>query len=145
MKKPHPDQFSLFKAASKIEAAGAIIVAESTGRFLLQQRSNYVSHGGKWNLIGGGLDPGETPEQAVFREIEEEAGLKLEGELQPLHTYKDRNFRYYSFILRVPDELEPKPNREAQAYAWVTADTLPAPLHYGLSAILPKLRKILSK
>ena len=137
--------FRLFKRASPALAAGAAIVASSTGRILLQLRAPHLSAGGAWSLVGGGVEPGETLEQAVFREIEEEAGLKLSGELQPLHIYKHRNFRYYSFILRIPDELEPKPNSEAQGYAWVTPDALPAPLHYGLSAILPKLRKILSK
>ncbi|CAN5804758.1 hypothetical protein BH10CHL1_BH10CHL1_13220 [soil metagenome] len=34
-------------------------------------------HAGKWNGLGGKLLPGETPEQCVIREVEEESGLKL--------------------------------------------------------------------
>lgn len=138
--------FSLFKLAKKpASAAGAVIIATDTGRILLQQRANYVSEGGTWNLIGGGIDPGESAEEAVFREIEEEAGHKLSGKLHLLHTYKDGNFRYYSFVLTVPAEFEPRANREAQDYRWITLDNLPSPLHYGFSEILPKLRRQLSQ
>jgi 8-oxo-dGTP diphosphatase len=32
-------------------------------------------HQGKWNGLGGKLEPGETPEECVIREVREEAGL----------------------------------------------------------------------
>ena len=32
-------------------------------------------HQGKWNGLGGKLEPGETPEQCVIREVAEESGL----------------------------------------------------------------------
>lgn len=34
-------------------------------------------HEGKWNGLGGKLDPGETPEECVIREIQEESGLTI--------------------------------------------------------------------
>lgn len=34
-------------------------------------------HAGKWNGLGGKLEPGETPEECARREIEEESGLKV--------------------------------------------------------------------
>ena len=36
-------------------------------------------HAGKWNGLGGKLDPGETPEECAFREIMEESGLKAKN------------------------------------------------------------------
>ena len=36
-------------------------------------------HAGKWNGLGGKLEPGETPEECARREIEEESGLKVTG------------------------------------------------------------------
>ena len=34
-------------------------------------------HEGKWNGLGGKLDPGETPEECVIREVWEESGLRI--------------------------------------------------------------------
>ncbi len=34
-------------------------------------------HAGKWNGLGGKLEPGETPEECVLREVYEESGLRL--------------------------------------------------------------------
>jgi 8-oxo-dGTP diphosphatase len=34
-------------------------------------------HEGKWNGLGGKLQPGETPEECVIREVFEESGLKI--------------------------------------------------------------------
>lgn len=34
-------------------------------------------HAGKWNGLGGKLEPGESPEECARREIEEESGLKV--------------------------------------------------------------------
>lgn len=36
-------------------------------------------HAGKWNGLGGKLEPGESPEQCVIREVREEAGLEIEN------------------------------------------------------------------
>jgi len=65
--------------------------------------------------------------------------------LTNLHTYKNGGFRYYSFLLTVPAEFEPKLNGEAQDYRWVEINDLPAPLHYGFKELLPKLQNYLLK
>jgi len=45
---------------------------------LLTRRAKGLrSHAGQWALPGGSLDPGETPEQAALRELQEEVGLHL--------------------------------------------------------------------
>lgn len=52
---------------------------KANGRTLMLHRIKKPAdmHAGKWNGLGGKLLPGETPEQCVIREIEEESGLKL--------------------------------------------------------------------
>jgi 8-oxo-dGTP pyrophosphatase MutT (NUDIX family) len=114
------------------QSAGCIIVAEDTGRWCLQQRSDSVSDPGVWSTWGGGREPGETLEQAVRRELAEEGGYTGPLELKPLH----RNSQYATFIGVVPHEFDPKINSESKDWCWVEPDQLPEPLHPGLKQAL---------
>lgn len=69
---PHPDCIY-----------GIVGVIENDGRFLMIQRSQQVRAPGKWCFPGGGIEPGETPEQAIVREFQEELGVNVapEGKL----------------------------------------------------------------
>ena len=53
-------------------AAYAVVVADD--RLLLTQLAGYTGAEGRWNLPGGGLDPGESPTDGVVREVAEETG-----------------------------------------------------------------------
>jgi 8-oxo-dGTP diphosphatase len=58
-------------------------------------------HYGKWNGLGGKLDAGETPEECVMREVEEESGLLIQNpQLKGILTFpkfsKDED--WYAFI-----------------------------------------------
>jgi 8-oxo-dGTP diphosphatase len=57
-------------------AAYAVILRED--RILLTRLSPSVSHSELWTLPGGGLDHGESPRDAVVREVHEETGLRAE-------------------------------------------------------------------
>ncbi|MCA6365032.1 MAG: NUDIX domain-containing protein [Bacteroidetes bacterium] len=71
-----------------IEAAGGRVLNKK-GHTLMIFRS------GRWDLPKGKIDPGETPEQAALREVEEEcgiSGLQIEKQLQTTwHTYMHGN------------------------------------------------------
>ena len=55
--------------------AGAVLRRE--GQLLLCLRSRHrVSYPGVWDMPGGHLNQGESPEQALLRELEEELGIK---------------------------------------------------------------------
>jgi 8-oxo-dGTP diphosphatase len=53
-------------------AAYAVVVAD--GKLLLTQLASHTGAAGRWNLPGGGLDPGESPTEGVVREVAEETG-----------------------------------------------------------------------
>lgn len=118
-------------------AAGCIIVAEDTGRWCLQQRSDSVSDPGVWSTWGGGRELNETLEQCVRRELAEEGGYTGELALEHLHQTP----KYATFIARVPKEFEPKINYESKDWCWVDRDQLPEPLHPGLVEALTKLNE----
>ena len=62
--------------------ADAVIVSE-TGRYLMKRRDNvdWIIFPGHWTLFGGGVEPGETAEEAVRRELQEEIAYEA-GELE---------------------------------------------------------------
>ena len=79
-------------------AAAALIDAD--GRVLVTQRPAGKAHAGKWEFPGGKIEAGETPEQAVNRELREELGLEpCERCLQP---FSFTSFAYPDFHLFMP-------------------------------------------
>ncbi len=74
MKRMYPDQ--------PVVGVGGVILND--GKILLEKRKNEPSRG-KWTIPGGLVELGETLEQAVIREVEEETCLKcVEGEVPKL-------------------------------------------------------------
>jgi 8-oxo-dGTP diphosphatase len=49
-----------------------------------------------WNLIGGGVEPGESPEQALVRETQEEIGIDLR-DYQSFGTYYWRDYEVHVY------------------------------------------------
>jgi 8-oxo-dGTP pyrophosphatase MutT (NUDIX family)/2'-5' RNA ligase len=92
-------------AAAKIEAAGLIVRAESSGRVLMVQRIPYHDDDedvmGRWEFPGGHVEEGEDPLAGAIREFGEETGLEL-PEYEVIDQIDSGN--YVAFVVRVHDE-----------------------------------------
>jgi len=79
----------------------AWLIAHKDGDVLFAQRSETCSSPGTWNFPGGKIDPGETPEQALVREVREEIGAEIyENELRYVTTIGNN---IYFDIPRIPE------------------------------------------
>ena len=103
-------------------------VLAKSGRVLLQQRSDPPALAGLWEFPGGKVDPGETLEKALARELDEELAVKVEEtDLEPIaftsHPLDDaRNLLMpvYGVLAWAGEPV----GAEGQPLAWVTADEL---------------------
>lgn len=100
--------------------AAAMIDAE--GRVLLQRRPPGKQMADLWEFPGGKIEPGETPEAALVRELAEELGIVTDaGTLMPLSfASAAAGTRQLLLLLYVVKDWsgEPRP-LEASALAWV--------------------------
>jgi 8-oxo-dGTP diphosphatase len=100
----------------------AVALVDTDGRVLLAQRPPGKSLAGLWEFPGGKVDPGETPEAALIRELREELGVDTQESCLAPFTFASH--RYERFHLLMPLYLcrrwqgTPQP-REGQVLAWV--------------------------
>ena len=93
----------------------AVAMLEREGRWLLQLRDDIegIVHPGTWGLFGGHLDPGETPEQALRRELEEEISW-VAGEVRWWFTHQDPHRSLHVFQVPLTVGFEALELREGQ-------------------------------
>jgi 8-oxo-dGTP diphosphatase len=85
----------------------AVGILRRERRFLVTRRPEGSHLAGTWEFPGGKILPGETPEQAVRREVEEETGLTFhEAVLIHVeeHAYLDRSVLLHAFLCLEPEE-----------------------------------------
>lgn len=108
--------------AKPLVFVAAVALIDADGRVLIAQRPPGKSMAGLWEFPGGKLDAGETPEQALVRELEEELGIDTrESCLAPLafasHGYEDFHLLMPLFVCRIwQGTVTP---REGQTLKWV--------------------------
>ncbi len=105
----------------------AVALIDADGRVLLAQRPEGKSLAGLWEFPGGKVEPGETPEAALIRELHEELGIDTwESCLAPLtfasHAYEGFHLLMPLFACR-KWQGTPQP-REGQRLEWAAKGNL---------------------
>lgn len=111
----------------RLVLVAAVALIDRDGRVLLAQRPEGKAMAGLWEFPGGKIEPGETPEACLVRELEEELGIDTwESCLAPLtfasHSYEDFHLLMPLFACRKWDGI-PK-GREGQTLTWAAPNKL---------------------
>lgn len=130
-------------AENVITSADAFIVRD--GKVLVALRSaddDFLP--GYWELVGGGVEPGETPEDAVVREVKEETGLTV----NPIERYYDYSFvnekgwnrRATAFTCELMNGDDVVLSCEHQVFRWINVDELGA-----LTPVSDRMRDVIEQ
>lgn len=111
----------------KIVLVSAVALIDPDGRVLLAQRPEGKSLAGLWEFPGGKVEPSETPEAALIRELHEELGIETwQSCLAPLtfasHSYDTFHLLMPLFACRRWNGIVR--GKEGQALAWVRPEKL---------------------
>ena len=111
----------------KLVLVSAVALIDADGRVLLAQRPPGKPMAGLWEFPGGKVEPDETPEAALIRELHEELGIDTWAScLAPLifasHAYPDFHLLMPVFACRRWQGIATP--REGQTLKWVRAKDL---------------------
>ena len=109
-------------AGKRLLLVAACALVDADGRVLLAQRPEGKQLAGLWEFPGGKVEPGETPEQCIIRELHEEIGIETDIPcLAPLtfasHSYDEFHLLMPLFVCRRFRGIAQP--REGQALKWV--------------------------
>lgn len=107
-----------------VVVAGLII---RNGRLLIARRPDGKHMAGKWEFPGGKLERGETPEEALERELSEELGVTAKTDRVyhvVSHSYAEKDVLLIAYQCRLISG-EPKPIEEAEV-RWIEENDLTA-------------------
>jgi len=127
---------------------------DGKGNFLLHKRSkNCRDEQGRWDAGGGQLEFGQTPEESVLREVEEEYGCR--GKIQEvlpaysiLRNLEGKNTHWVGipfFILVDKNEVKINEPEKIDEIGWFKLDNFPKPLHMGFTGALKRYKEYFEK
>lgn len=113
----------LFSSERLIDVTAAVIGGPD-GRILVCSRPEGKHMAGKWEFPGGKIEPGETPEACIRREIREELGMEIS--VGPVLTVMEHDYgvKYVrvTFFLAVSDDIPAA--KDHQGFRWVMPDDI---------------------
>ncbi len=105
---------------------GAVAVIVRDGRLLVIRRSASVVAPGAYCFPGGGIEAGESEEQALVREIEEELGVRVRPVRRIWQSVTAWHVELAWWLAELPSDAQLVPNpAEVESAHWVSAPELP--------------------
>jgi 8-oxo-dGTP diphosphatase len=107
----------------------AAVIINAANQVLLAQRPAHKHLGLKWEFPGGKMEPGESAEQALVREIQEELGcdVRIRRALPRFsHDYGTILIEMIPFVCELAPTSPPPHAHEHEALAWVSVARLSA-------------------
>src|SRR6187200_3235797 len=107
-----------------IVVVGAALLSD--GRLLAARRSAPPDLAGRWELPGGKVEPGETPERALVRELREELGADTQAlERVPGEWPLKPGYVLVAWAARLlPGSAEPAPLQDHDELRWLTPEEI---------------------
>jgi 8-oxo-dGTP diphosphatase len=101
------------------------IVFDQANKVLIALRPDDKQEGGFWEFPGGKIEPGETVEEALKRELLEEVGITLQqASFLIQHEYSYQNRRVALDVWTIKQFSGKAYGKEGQRIAWVTLEEL---------------------
>ncbi len=107
------------KKQTIIKISAVVGIIENDGKFLIQKRPLKGLLAGLWEFPGGKIEPGETPEQALKREIREEIGAEILSS-EHLQTVKHAYTQFQATLHAYRCQLVALPRLSRDNHRWVT-------------------------
>ena len=123
----NPQQPTPYSNKAEHTMRGAIAVIKDGDRFLAIKRSQTVRAPGKICFPGGGVEPGETVEEALVREMQEELGVAVTPIKYVWRCTSVGGFDLSWWVTEVePGEVITPDHSEVESYHWMTQAELVA-------------------
>ena len=127
------------KKKDELTKNAVAIIVNNDNKILLLKRSDdpKIWQPSKWALVGGGIEKGEKPEEAVKREIKEEIGLEIDKFIKTFSIQRNKDSVEHIFACRYSGEpTDITLNEENTKYGWYDTkeidflDTVPHLMEY---------------
>lgn len=101
------------------------VLSDAAGRVLVTRRADHLHQGGLWEFPGGKLEPGESPEHGLARELAEELGIRVRASRRLIRIRHDYGDRRVLLDVRRIHAYEGVPvGEEGQPLAWLRPESL---------------------
>jgi 8-oxo-dGTP diphosphatase len=117
----------------------AAIIQDKEGRFLCAKRGDWKSEPNKWEFPGGKIEPGESPEQALVRELQEELDASIKV-IREFHRNQLGGIELVTYACEIIGD-KPTSSSDHSELRWATEEEM-ATLDWA-EADIPAVKKIL--